>query len=70
MLERQLEASRLQLALQRLRGARAVVTRPSKPTPFAFPLMVEIFKDSLSTEQLSDRVERMVAALENAADAR
>ena len=70
VLERQLEASRLQLALQRLRGARAVVTRPSKPTPFAFPLMVEIFKDSLSTEQLSDRVERMVAALENAADAR
>jgi ATP-dependent Lhr-like helicase len=70
VLERQLEASRLQLALQRLRGARAIVTRPSKPTPFAFPLMVEIFKDSLSTEQLSDRVERMVAALESAADAR
>jgi len=47
-----------------------VITRPSKPTPFAFPLMVEIFKDSLSTEQLADRVERMVAALESAADAR
>ncbi len=64
VLERQLEASRLHLALKRIRGARAVITRPARPTPFAFPLMVEVFRDRLSTEQLSARVERMVAALE------
>jgi len=67
VLERQLEASRLHLALKRIRGARALITRPRKPTPFAFPLMVEVFRDRLSTEQLSARVERMVAALEAAA---
>jgi len=70
VLERQLEASRLHLALQRLRGARAMLTRPNKPTPFAFPLLVEVFRDRLSTEQLAERVERMVTALEQAADAR
>jgi len=64
VLERQLEASRLRLALARMRGARALVTRPHKPTPFAFPLMVEVFRDRLSTEELSARVERMVARLE------
>jgi ATP-dependent Lhr-like helicase len=67
VLERQLEASRLQLALKRIRGASAVITRPRRPTPFAFPLMVEVFRDRLSTEQLATRVERMVAALEAAA---
>jgi ATP-dependent Lhr-like helicase len=67
VLERQLEASRLHDALARLRGARAVITRPHKPTPFAFPLMVEVFRDKLSTEALATRVERMVTALEQAA---
>jgi len=69
VLERQLEASRLRVALSRMRGARAVVTRPHKPTPFAFPLMVEVFRDRLSTEALAARVERMVARLEAEADA-
>jgi ATP-dependent Lhr-like helicase len=46
-----------------------VITRPHQPTPFAFPLMVEVFRDRLSTEALAARVERMVAALEADADA-
>ncbi len=69
VLERQLEASRLQVALARLRGSRALLTRPRQPTPFAFPLMVEVFRDRLSTEALAARVERMVTALEAAAEA-
>jgi ATP-dependent Lhr-like helicase len=69
VLERQLEASRLQRALGRLRVTPAVMTRPRQPTPFAFPLMVESFRDRLSTEALAARVERMVAALEATAGA-
>jgi ATP-dependent Lhr-like helicase len=69
VLERQLETSRLQVALERMRGARALLMRPRQPTPFAFPLMVEVFRDRLSTEALAARVERMVTALEAAADA-
>ena len=46
---------------------RVVVTTPARPTPFAFPLMVEMFREKLSTEALASRVARMVAELERAA---
>ncbi len=67
VLERQLEAPRLEVALARMRGCRAVVTRPARPTPFAFPLIVELFREKLTTEALEARVARMVADLEAAA---
>jgi len=67
VLERQLEAPRLEAALARMRGCRAVVTRPARPTPFAFPLIVELFREKLTTEALEARVARMVADLEAAA---
>ena len=67
VLERQLEASRLEAALARMRGCRAVVTNPRRPTPFAFPLIVELFREKLTTEALEARVARMVAELEAAA---
>jgi ATP-dependent Lhr-like helicase len=68
VLERQLEAPRLEAALARMRGCRAVVTRPARPTPFAFPLIVELFREKLSTEALEARVARMVADLEATAE--
>jgi len=67
VLEFRLEAPRLIAALARLRGSRARLTRPARPTPFAFPLFVEIFRDTLSTEALEARVARIVADLEAAA---
>ena len=69
VLERRLEAPRLTAALARLRGSSALLTRPARPTPFAFPLLVEMFRESLSTEELEARVARMVAELEAAAKA-
>jgi ATP-dependent Lhr-like helicase len=70
VLQRRLEAPRLTAALARLSGSRALMTRPARPTPFAFPLLVEMFRDTLSTEALETRVARMVAALEEAAGRR
>ncbi len=67
VLGRQLEGSRLHAALARLRATPAVIRRPARPTPFSFPLMVEIFREKLSTEELTARVERMVRDLEAAA---
>jgi ATP-dependent Lhr-like helicase len=69
VLERRLEAPRLAAALVRLRGSRVLLTRPMRPTPFAFPLLVEMFREELSTEALDARVARMVADLERAATA-
>ena len=68
VLERHLEAPRLAAALDRLRRSRAVVTTPARPTPFGFPLMVDLFREKLSTEALESRVAKMVEALERAAD--
>ena len=67
VLERRLEAPRIGAALARLRGSRALLTRPPRPTPFAFPLLVEMFREEISTEALDARVARMVEALEQAA---
>ncbi len=67
VLERHLDAPRMGLALARLRGSRALLVQPERPTPFAFPLMVEIFREKLTTEALEARVARMVEALERAA---
>ena len=39
----------------------------ARPTPFAFPLLVERFRESLSSEKLADRIARMVRDLEKAA---
>jgi len=68
VLERHLEAPRMAAALARLRGSRALLLQPARPTPFAFPLMVEMFRDELTTEALEARVARMVEALEKAAE--
>jgi ATP-dependent Lhr-like helicase len=67
VLDRQLEAPRLTAALARMRSCAAIVTQPMRPTPFAFPLIVELFREKLTTEALEARVARMVADLEAAA---
>jgi ATP-dependent Lhr-like helicase len=67
VMERHLEAPRLTAALARLRKSPALLRTAVRPTPFAFPLMVEIFRESMSNEALETRVARMVAELEAAA---
>jgi ATP-dependent Lhr-like helicase len=59
VLERQLEESRLRRTLERLRESRIVVVETTKPTPFAFPLLVDRLRMTLSSEKLADRVRRM-----------
>lgn len=59
VLERELELARLSQALTRLQSATLVVTDPLKPTPFAFPLMLERLREKLSSEKLSDRIAKM-----------
>ena len=39
------------------------------PSPFALPLMVERFREKLSTEKLKDRLDRMLKDMERAAQA-
>jgi ATP-dependent helicase Lhr and Lhr-like helicase len=67
VLEGELDIARLRESLARMRGQEVVYRLISRATPFAFPLMVERFRDQLTTEKLAARIERMVADLERAA---
>ncbi len=64
VLERQLEASRLGRVLERLSVSTVRVMDVERPTPLAFPLMVDITRAKLSTEKLADRVRKMTVAAE------
>jgi ATP-dependent Lhr-like helicase len=68
VLERQLERPRLEAVLRRLSAGRLTLVSPPRPTPLAFPLLVERLRAEVSSESLADRVRRMQVVLERAAD--
>jgi ATP-dependent Lhr-like helicase len=55
----QLEEARLRRALDRIAHQKIVITHPDKPTPFAFPIMVDGMREKLTSEKLEDRIKRM-----------
>ena len=67
VLEQELELGRLRTTLIALQARTREWHETAQATPFAFPLMVERFREKLSSEKLSDRVARMVRELEKAA---
>ncbi|MEO8388726.1 MAG: DNA ligase-associated DEXH box helicase, partial [Polaromonas sp.] len=67
LLAQELELGRLSASLARMNTQQLVMQTLARPTPFAFPLMVEMFREKLSNESLADRITRMVALLEKAA---
>jgi ATP-dependent Lhr-like helicase len=67
VLEQELELTRLRDTLVELHARRIAYREVKRATPFGFPLMVERFREKVSTEKLSDRVARMVRELEKAA---
>jgi ATP-dependent Lhr-like helicase len=69
VLEQELELTRLRDTLVELHGRRVAFREVKRATPFGFPLMVERFREKVSTEKLADRVARMVRELEKAAEA-
>ncbi|MGQ0628951.1 MAG: ligase-associated DNA damage response DEXH box helicase [Phycisphaerales bacterium] len=69
VLERQLELSRMRSALERIAGCELRLVRSERLTPFAFPLWADSLREQLSTERWTDRVQRMLARLEQAAGA-
>lgn len=69
VLNEELEIERLHRQLLKM-GQLQLELRPLKrPGPLAFALLVEGMRETLSTERLADRIARMVAELNSAADA-
>ncbi|HEV7816407.1 MAG TPA: ligase-associated DNA damage response DEXH box helicase [Janthinobacterium sp.] len=69
VLEQELELTRLRDTLTELHGRSIAFFDTKRPTPFGFALMVERFREKLTTEKLSDRVARLLRELEKAAGA-
>jgi ATP-dependent helicase Lhr and Lhr-like helicase len=67
VLERQLEESRMFLALERLNRSHLLLKECKRPTPFAFPILVDRLREKLSTESVKERIESMALQLEKAA---
>ena len=55
----QLEEARLRKALQRIAGQRIIIKQVDKPSPLAFPIMVDRLREKLTTEKLEDRIKKM-----------
>jgi len=67
VLSQELDIRRLASSLARMRSQRiAAVTLPA-PSPFSLPLMVERFREKLTTEKLKDRLARIIRDAEKAA---
>src|SRR5687768_4287209 len=54
----QLEEARLRRALERIASQKITITHPEKPTPFAFPIMVDRLREKLTSEKLEDRIRK------------
>lgn len=59
VLEEQLEVHRLSKTLQRLTQLKITWKETKRPSPFAFPLLIERLNSRLSNESLLERIERM-----------
>ena len=68
VLSQELDIKRLAQVLKRMRDQRVVFVDLAVPSPFALPLMVERFREKLSTEKLKDRLERMLKEMEKEAE--
>ena len=67
-LEQELDHARLAATLAALREQTLAIERPPRMTPFAFPLWLQHLQGRLSNQPLEERVARILAELERAAD--
>jgi ATP-dependent Lhr-like helicase len=67
VMEQELELTRLRDTLTELHRRRISLHETKRATPFGFALMVEMFREKVTTEKLNDRVARMLRELEKAA---
>jgi ATP-dependent Lhr-like helicase len=69
VLAQELEIGRLKAVLRSMQRRRIEWAELKAPSPFALALMVERFREQLSTEKLKDRLERLLAEAAQVLDA-
>jgi ATP-dependent Lhr-like helicase len=60
----QIEEPRLAAALNRIQISRIIIVKTERYTPLCFPIKVDSLRDNMSSEELSQRIERMTAESE------
>ncbi|RZK03113.1 MAG: DNA ligase-associated DEXH box helicase, partial [Flavobacterium sp.] len=65
----QLSETELRKLLIKIAEQEINITKPYRPTPFAFPIMVDRLREKLTSEKLEDRVKKLQLDLEEDADA-
>ena len=68
VLSLELDLPRLAQALKRMASRRLELVELAMPSPLSLPLMVERFREQLTTEKLSARLDRMLAEMNAALD--
>ena len=69
VLAQELDLRRLRASLKRMRGLRVEAVTLPAPSPFALALMVERFREQLTTQKLADRLARMLKEAQAVLDA-
>jgi ATP-dependent Lhr-like helicase len=64
VLSQELELARLRATLERMLGKELWLVELKHPSPMSLPLMVERFREQLTTEQLSTRLDRILRDME------
>jgi ATP-dependent Lhr-like helicase len=64
VLDFQLEITRMQAAFERISTQEIVVTHPEKPTPFAFPILVDSLRERFSNEDIQSRIDNILKSLQ------
>ena len=64
VLDQQMEEVRLRNALTRIQSENIILTFPKRLTPFCFPIKVDSLRETLTSEKLEDRIQKMQAQLE------
>jgi len=60
VMEFQLEEVRMRKALERIARQKIIIKEPARPTPFAFPIIVDRNREKLTSEKLEDRIKKML----------
>ena len=63
VMSQQMEETRLRDMLQRIQQSEIIITFPETLTPFCFPIKVDSKRETLSSEKLEDRIQKMLEQL-------
>lgn len=64
VLDFQLEITRMQKAFTRISSQKIIVTHPKKPTPFAFPILVDSLREKFTNEDIQTRIDKILKSVQ------